>query len=648
MKSISKRLILIIVILFAHSFAFSQVNTNKDVAIKYIDSFDMYMSKSEYKKASFYLHEIYLIATKKKDNYLLSRYMYKKAILNFANIKLDQTNNAIDSSIVLCIKTKNYKTLAANYNLKGELLSSKSDYKHALKYYFKSLKIADKHSYYDNKTSILLNIGLLYLNQKDTINAMNFYKRASKIASEKNFADISIDINNEIGTIIRKKQPKKAESYFLESYRISKTTNNNIAKLTVIINLTCLIIDYPKLFEPSRIPLYLKEAEEVLHNDTNNYRYYYIYFNYGGYYAIVKDFKRANFYYKKAESYINKGIKQEDQSNIYYALALNYYDLADYKNAYEYQKRAYDIDNKLITIERIKNINELQTQYDVEKKNLKINLLTKDKLLEAKKKQLYSIISIVVALFTLGLYLFYKKRLATQQIIQQQKEQLYKQEKETLEKETQLQSIKADLEGQEKERNRIAKEIHDGVGGKLALIKHNLQNINNTLQNQGIEDNVSKLSETFSEIRTLSHNLSSNFTKHKSFYYLFSTLIEDFTKHYSIAFDVVVFPENLLDTIDTELKHHLYRILQELLTNIVKHAQATEVHISFTQVHQTLSVIVEDNGVGFNKESKNGIGLSNIEERIALLKGTFQIDKGEAGRGSSILIDVPNKIHFES
>ena len=108
-----------------------------------------------------------------------------------------------------------------------------------------------------------------------------------------------------------------------------------------------------------------------------------------------------------------------------------------------------------------------------------------------------------------------------------------------------------------------------------------------------------------------------------------------------ISLEYSFFPFNEFQNLNQDLKHHLYRITQELCSNTIKHAQASEITLSMTVYGDQVLYLYEDNGKGFNATlRKNGIGLSNIEERINLLRASFRIDS-KLGSGTHISIEIP-------
>ena len=100
------------------------------------------------------------------------------------------------------------------------------------------------------------------------------------------------------------------------------------------------------------------------------------------------------------------------------------------------------------------------------------------------------------------------------------------------------------------------------------------------------------------------------------------------------------FPEEELDALSDELLADAYRIVQELINNILKHAEATRAEVQLTKHEDHLNIVINDNGKGFQKTKKQGIGLRNIRERLQKVQGVLDIDSG-SGSGTSVTIDIP-------
>lgn len=210
---------------------------------------------------------------------------------------------------------------------------------------------------------------------------------------------------------------------------------------------------------------------------------------------------------------------------------------------------------------------------------------------------------------------------------------VYKERAELLSKqqEHQKQMIVSMVEGQEEARNRAGRELHDSIGANMAIIKQQIGN-NNELHKI--------VSQTIESVRTLSHGLVTPMVNNEEFMDEIKELCFLFS---SKEIEVHCYFHNWPKIDNTETTTHLYRITQELLQNAVKHSKAKNVYFQFIgENHQNISLIYEDDGIGFNYSinAGKGLGLRNIENRVALLDGTLQFDTSTNNKGCTIVIEV--------
>ena len=201
--------------------------------------------------------------------------------------------------------------------------------------------------------------------------------------------------------------------------------------------------------------------------------------------------------------------------------------------------------------------------------------------------------------------------------------------------------MEAVIESQEKERKRIAEELHDSVGQMLALVKLNLSGIESTDElpnpekNHLIQKTSQLLDESIDEIRTISHNLMPPDLKSKSL----TEIAENLLKRNGLAYQFQTY--GLADNLSEAIKFTLYRIIQEIIHNIIKHASAKQIDMSITRTDDGINLMVEDDGIGFNTSLVNsGLGLKNIHSRVKLLNGYFDVDSS-LNRGTIYNVTIP-------
>ncbi|WP_417608185.1 ATP-binding protein [Owenweeksia hongkongensis] len=192
------------------------------------------------------------------------------------------------------------------------------------------------------------------------------------------------------------------------------------------------------------------------------------------------------------------------------------------------------------------------------------------------------------------------------------------------------------MEAQETERQRLARELHDGIGQSLAALKMQLQFDKNP---QASDTTVQRVDDICNEVRSLSHQMMPIVLKENGLQSAVEQLIDHSFSTSSIEVDFVCFGLNrrLPDNIEV----NVYRITQELISNIIRHSKASKAGIQLLKRGKTLLLIVEDNGKGFRKDDKaQGIGLSNINVRLEALGGTVQIQSAEC-EGTYIHVAIP-------
>lgn len=206
--------------------------------------------------------------------------------------------------------------------------------------------------------------------------------------------------------------------------------------------------------------------------------------------------------------------------------------------------------------------------------------------------------------------------------------------------------FKATLDAQEKERKRIAESLHNGLGQILYGVKLTLSDLhlkpNDTWQEkhqQTLLDTEKLLTEAINETRRMSHELIPSVLED----FGLKTAIEDICRQFKHVLNITCSFTGLPAKIDQYIEIAVYRMVQELVTNIIKHAAATQAFIHI-DAGSPINVIVKDNGKGFTSKTGNddGIGLKTIQGNIKMLNGKILITSAP-GEGTTINIAIPNK-----
>lgn len=298
----------------------------------------------------------------------------------------------------------------------------------------------------------------------------------------------------------------------------------------------------------------------------------------------------------------------------------------NFETAYGHS-RAYILLNDTLTEERNrKQLDELQVQYETAKKEQAI-VLANSRI--QRRNWLLAFLGLLI--LVLVVIVIQRRRLA-------QKEQLLaRQEMEQVQQAAQLKALSAMIEGQESERNRIARDLHDGLGGLLSSMRFRLQNQPPEAAKSSADQMIQ---ETADEVRRIAHHMVPGVLVRFGLIPALESLCENITQSGKLDLQFQQLGNWSADALSQEQQSMLYRIIQELVQNILKHAQATEGLVQISHFDAQLEITVEDNGIGFDLDAaRTGLGLQSIEARVSYLNGSFLMES-KAGEGTSVLITL--------
>ena len=298
-------------------------------------------------------------------------------------------------------------------------------------------------------------------------------------------------------------------------------------------------------------------------------------------------------------------------------------------------------------VQILTNITTLEKKFETEKKQLQIVQLQKEKKIQElslhqKNIMLYLLLGGLLSAFAIGFLLYRNNRRKHQ--IAAQKEALHQQQIKELEKEKQLLAVSGMLQSQEAERSRMAKDLHDGLGGMLSGIKLNLSSMKgNMLVHEKdallFSKSISQLDGAISEMRRVAHNMMPE----ALLKFGINEAVQDYSDSINESGMVKMrFTHLGLDkAIEKPTEVILYRIIQELSNNAIKHAVASNIFIQLTRHAKGISLTVEDDGKGFDvAQTTKGAGLQNVQSRLDYLNGSLEINS-TPGVGSTFNVEIP-------
>ncbi|HLF63438.1 MAG TPA: sensor histidine kinase, partial [Saprospiraceae bacterium] len=356
----------------------------------------------------------------------------------------------------------------------------------------------------------------------------------------------------------------------------------------------------------------------------------------------------ARYYYQKCieENNVDEVIHRD----ALFKLAEIHRNLEQWEVAYAYLAKYSIISDSLINDRRQRVIDKLLVAYQTTEQKLKIRELEKDQKISDFQNRLRNVLSFsllfgsVIVLF--GAYFTirtYQHRFNTNQIIHSQKEEINRQRITELENNVKIQSMHSMIQGQEVERERVAKDLHDSLGGLLSTVKLLFDAVQSQDTRIGkipeYQRAYSLLDEACKEVRHISNNLQPGALHKLGLVPTVNDLINRVRTADTPMIDFRHYGFN--GSLDPRVSLNVFRIVQELLNNALKHSEATEISITMTQTQDTLSVIVQDNGKGYEPgNTPMGMGTENIASRVNYLKGDLSIHS-VIGEGTTSQIDIP-------
>lgn len=309
-----------------------------------------------------------------------------------------------------------------------------------------------------------------------------------------------------------------------------------------------------------------------------------------------------------------------------------------YKDQKKYELALAGIDSLLLlsdsvgTLEKTKAVNMMEVKYKTAEKDKQI--LQQKEMLNRKNLLLVAVIGCILVVSVLSLA-YYNKAVGRQRL---QAEQL-----KSLGNENKIAVLKAAVQGEDKERTRIARDLHDGIGGMLsaAIMRFSTLHHDNKMIKDipAYRESMDMLKEIGDEIRKTAHNLMPEVLLKQSLEEAIHAYCNNIRPDASLQINFQCYGDfvNLTDY----YKINVYRMVQELLKNMVHHAAATTALVQLTATDQTLTITVEDNGVGYDMtRPATGLGLVNLQTRVSSLDGTIAV-KSVPGGGTSVFIELP-------
>ncbi len=546
------------------------------------------------------------------------------------------------------------KKIAKVYANIGSILKTLGKDKEAAIFYFKALDEQQK-----NPTSELdiaktyCNIGSIFLSNNQYDKALYYISRGETVARSKKKNKVLGDILLNKGMVLcqiadKSKLPAdiaRARKTFLNTLDIGKKRKDCLLQYRSLMRLSM------SLFSGNDVKArlqYLKQAELLLPDGEMDVKQkMYGLRLLGSSYHEAKQYKQAIEYYDRIISLENKYPMPDQRSAAYKALAESHSKLGHYEMAFKFQRLHQELNDSLNTPQTRKEINELETKYRTAEKDKEIiakQLALKQKEVKLDKKNMWiggvSAGAVLLAMSIIWLYRHNKHQsnMQARQIL------TLSQEQELIRQERKIEKLTALMEGEEKERLRIARELHDGAMVHFSSVKMNLGSIirrmmGSTHHISELQEAITQLDNATQELRRSAHNLMPDMLLKEGLSGAVAYFCASLRKNAGVDIEFQQYGQ--IANIQAEYELMLYRIIQELVQNALKYAEAKHIIVQLDNTSRLFTITVEDNGKGFDKEAvkvKDGSGLNGIRSRVDALNGHMDIHS-KAGIGTTIYIE---------
>ena len=545
----------------------------------------------DYQKDSayFYYKESEKIFRKINNHDRLAKVLYNKAYLLYYEGNYVESEIEVIKALNHLKNGKNLLYIYRSYSLQGSNHLELEEYNKAIEYFDLSASTLkqmvknnqEKDAFYDYEIANTVDLCNAYDKKGEYVKSINLLKDV--IASKKinEYPKIEhIVYGNLAYSLMKNKNYSSSKKYFTKAITTCKKNNDELG-------------------------------------------YLYLILDFGEYHLLTKDTFKAKELFEEA---LLLSRKLNNGKEI--LKTLDFLSVADKTNAYNYKTEYIRINDSIVKKQRENREKFARIEYETDK------VEEENKILSNKNLLLLSGLSLSIAVFSIILIIRYRISRKKELYLIQQKE-LADEELFNLTKEFQTSLVDA----KEAEQKKLSKELHDGIVNQIYGIRMMLGSLNANSDEASISQRlfyIKELHKLESEVRDLSHDLNADFSKYVGeFNFLLEQLVQNNNEIGNTIFNLDISSTIDWNTYSSLIKINIYRILQELLQNVNKYAEAKNCFIRISKMNNNLIVEVKDNGKGFDlKNLSSGIGINNIKERAKTINADLLIesDNSEGSR----------------
>jgi signal transduction histidine kinase len=601
-------------------------------------------SQATQDSADYYLKKILSLSQQRNYAKGITEYYRLKAVMYYILEKEDSLSYAISKAFASAKKSRDAKELALVNDLRGWIFQNLEQNDSAAYYYIQAVKIADSINDYKFSGEIYSNLSVVFWSIGDYKKAAEYATRAYH--SGKILNDTLLISNSLFNLANAKTNSKQYDTALIlfdrvkgiikdpvkDNYVLYRAASNAASVYADQGNHKKAISEYKKVLQwDSLIPPYLQS---------------YVYSGLG---AAQYEENQLN----EAALNMAKAVKMARDGGVRMGLRDSYLLMSQIKEkqnqfalALDFRKKYDSLNDTLMSSSRTKFIHQLEAKYNSAQKNNQItqqqlSISENQRIIQRKNTLNAALISGVLFLLIVGILLYRNFNHRNKLLWQNQK--LKEQRITELEQERKLVAAQSVMKGQEEERSRLARDLHDGVGGLLSGVKLSMSNMKGNVflseeNAHSFENVISQLDQSIAELRRVSHNMMPE----ALIKYGLKETLENYCENINVSGKIMVQLQTygMENRMEQSTEIIIYRMIQELLNNVIKHADARNVLIQLVRKEDHFNLTVEDDGKGFDakeNENKTGAGLANIKARAEYLDGNVDI-VSKKGEGTSVNI----------
>ncbi|MEI7524652.1 MAG: sensor histidine kinase [Mariniphaga sp.] len=564
----------------------------KGIAQAYNDLGILYIDKSDYKKAAGYLKEAMKIREKMNDLQGMASLFNKLGIIDQKQGRLKEALENQISALTIYRNLGQDKWIGYSLNNIAIIHQNLGNLDKALEYHKMGLEYRLKMKDAVGEANSYSNMANLYAKMRDTTQSLVYYEKAISLARLlKNEELISGNLGNMANIYMGKREFQRAISLFSESLEIRERLGDLKGISSTLSRMGTVYTETGRY----------RQAQSALTRALAI----------AGKISVIDEKLSALLALAKLKALTNQPDSAFVLMKIYSAT----------------KDSAYD--------ERLhQQILDVQTKYENQKLEQDLQLIKKEKefdevTLKQQKTQLWLLVFVLISVTGAGIFLFYRHQQRQKAVVDAEK---------ILQQEARMSAV---LQVQEDERRRIAKELHDGLGQTLSAIKLNFQSMTHEAISPDSKADFNKIEKMLDnanvEVRSISHQMMPKELEQFGLVAAVDEMLRINLENTRLKYS---FEHNgFTERIGNQTELALFRVLQELVNNVIKHSKADMLNVQIIRHANHVVLNVSDNGIGFDVDryEKKGIGLLNIASRIDGIKGHLHYESAP-GEGTTVII----------